>query len=231
MQDVWAQWRVIVVVVQLLNHVWLFVTLWILTHQAPLSFSISWSLLKLMSIESVMSSHHLILCCPFSSCPQSFPASGSFPMSQLFRWPKYWNFSFSIIPSSEYSGLISFRIDWCGLFVVQGTLKSLLQHHSLKASVLWHSAFFMVQLSHPYMTTGRTTASTIWTFVGKVISLVFNKLSVFPSVQLLSHVQLFAWGGLSIGTSALASFLPKNTQDWSPLEWTGWISLQSKGLS
>ena len=118
MQDVWAQWRVIVVVVQLLNHVWLFVTLWILTHQAPLSFSISWSLLKLMSIESVMSSHHLILCCPFSSCPQSFPASGSFPMSQLFRWPKYWNFSFSIIPSSEYSGLISFRIDWFDLLAV-----------------------------------------------------------------------------------------------------------------
>ena len=96
---------------------------------------------------------------------------GVFPMSQLFRWPKYWNFSFSVIPSSEYSGLISFRIDLCGLFVVQGTLKSLLQHRSLKASVLWHSAFFMVQLSYPYMTTGKTTASTIWTFVGKVISI------------------------------------------------------------
>ena len=102
---------------------------------------------------------------PFSSCLPSFPASGSFLMSQLFRWPKYWSFSFSISPSKEYSGLISFRIDWFDLLAVQGTLKSLLQHHSLNASIPWHSAFFMVQLSHPYMTTGKTIALTIQTFV------------------------------------------------------------------
>ena len=102
---------------------------------------------------------------PFSSCPQSFPASGSFPMSQLFaRWSKYWSFSFSISPSNEYSGVISFRMDWLDLRAVQGALKSLLQHHSSKASILWRSAFFIVQLSHPYMTTGKTIALTRWTF-------------------------------------------------------------------
>ena len=163
--------------VVLFSHIQLFVIPWTIAHQAPLSFSISWSLLKLMSIESVMSSHHLILCCPFSSCPQSFPASGSFPMSQLFRWPKYWNFSFSIIPSSEYSGLISFRIDWFVLLAVKGTFYSLLQNHNSKPSILWRSTFFTVQLSHQYKTTGKTMALTIWTFVGKVISLVFNTLS------------------------------------------------------
>ena len=122
---------------------------------------------------------------PFSYHLQSFPASGSFPMSQFFpsesvlpiRWPKYWSFSFNISPSNEYSGLISFRMDWLDLFVVQGTLKSLLQHPSSKASILWHSAFFIVQLSHPYMTTGKTIALTRWTFVGKVMSLLFNILS------------------------------------------------------
>jgi len=111
----------------------------------------------------------------FSSCLQSFPASGSFPMSVLhIRWPKYWSFSFSISPSNEHSGLISFRIDWFGLLAVQGTLKSLLQHHSSKASILWCSAFFMAQLSLPYMTTGKTIALTRWTFVGRVLSLLFN---------------------------------------------------------
>ena len=118
---------------------------------------------------------------PFSSCPQSFPASRSFLMSQLFRWPKYWSFSFSISPSDEYSGLISFRMDWFDLHAVQGTLKSLHQHHSSRASVLWQlksisSAYFMVQLSHPYTTTGKTIALTILTFVGKVMSLLFNML-------------------------------------------------------
>ena len=113
---------------------------------------------------------------PFFSCPQSFPASGSFPVSQFFA--KYWSFNFSISPSNEYSGLISFRIDWFDLPVVQGTLKSLLQHHSLKASVLQHSAFFMIWLWHPYMTTGKNIAlTTRWTFVGKVMSLLFNMLS------------------------------------------------------
>ena len=115
---------------------------------------------------------------PFSSCLQSFPAPGSFPMSQVLhiRWPKYWSFSFSISPSIEYSGLISFRMDWLDLLAVQGTLKSLLQHHSSKASVLRRSAFFIVQLSHPYMTTGKTIALTRWTFVVKVMSLLFNRL-------------------------------------------------------
>ena len=125
-----------------------------------------------------MPSNHLILCRPFSSCFQSFPASMSFPMSQFFTssGPKYWSFSFSISPSNEYSGLISFRMDWLDLLAVQGTLKSLLQHHSSKESVLWHSAFFMVQLSHPYMTTGKTIALTGLTFVDKVMSLIFNML-------------------------------------------------------
>ena len=115
---------------------------------------------------------------PFSSCPQSLPASESFPMSQLYmRWPKYWSFSFSIIPSKEHPVLISFRMDWWDLFAVQGALKSLLQHHTSKASILRRSAFFTVQLSHPYMTTGKTISLTRWTFVGKVMSLLFNMLS------------------------------------------------------
>ena len=114
---------------------------------------------------------------PFSSCPQSLPASESFPMSQLFTWgTKYWSFSFSIIPSKEIPGLISFRMDWLDLLAVQGTLKSLLQHHSSNSSILRHSAFFTVQLSHPYMTPGKTIALTRWTFVGKVMSLLFNML-------------------------------------------------------
>ena len=107
---------------------------------------------------------------PFSSCPQSFPASGSFQMSQLcIRWPKYWSFNFSISPSNEHPGLISFRMDWLDLLAVHGTLKSLVQHHSSKASILWHSAFFIVQLSHPQMTAGKTLALTRWTFVGNTI--------------------------------------------------------------
>ena len=116
---------------------------------------------------------------PFSSCPQSLPASESFPMSRLFTWgsQKYWSFSFSIIPSKEISGLVSFRMDWLDLLAVQGTLKSLLQHHSSKVSILWLSAFFTIQLSHPYMTTGKTIALTRQTFVGKVMSLLFNMLS------------------------------------------------------
>ena len=117
---------------------------------------------------------------PFSSCPQSLPASESFPASQFFlhiRWPKYWSFSFSISPSNEHPGLISFRMDWLDLLAVQGPLKSLLQHHSSKASIFRHSAFFIVQLSHPYMTTGKTIALTRQTFVGKVMSLFFNMLS------------------------------------------------------
>ena len=132
-----------------------------------------------MSIESMMPSNHLILCHPLLLLPSIFPSIRVFSNESVLciRWPKYWSFSFSISPSNEYSGLISFRIDWFDLLAVQGTLKSLLQHHSSKASVLRNSAFFIVQLSHPYMTTGKTIALTRWTFVGKVISLLFNMLS------------------------------------------------------
>ena len=143
--------------------------------QASLSFIISWSLFKLMSIESVMLSNHLILCCPLL-LPSIFPSIRVFSneLALYIRWPKYWSFRFSISPSSEYSGLISFRIDWFDLLEVQRTLKNLLQHHNLKPSILWCSAFFMVQLSHPYMTTRKTIASTRRTFVGKAMSLLFN---------------------------------------------------------
>ena len=134
------------------------------------------SLLRLMSIDSVMPSSHLILCHPLLLLPSVFPSIKVFSNESALciRWPNFWGFSIS--PSNEYSGLISFRMDWLDLLAVQGTLKSLLQHHSSKASVLWCSAFFMVQLSHPYMTTGKTIALTRWTFVGKVISLLFNIL-------------------------------------------------------
>ena len=126
-----------------------------------------------------MSSNRLILCCPLLLPPSVFPSIRVFSNESVLsiRWPKYWSFSFSISPSNEYSGLISFRMDWLDLLDVQGTLKSLLQHHSSKASILQHSAFFIVQPSHPYMTTGKTIALTRWTFVGKVVSLLFNKLS------------------------------------------------------
>ena len=137
---------------------------------ASLSFTVSRSLLKLMSIESVMPSNHLILCCPLLLLPSIFPSIRVFSNESALhiRWPKCWSFSFSISPSSEYSGLISFRIHWFDLLAVQGTLKSLLQHHNSKASILRHSAFFVVQLSHPYMTTGKTIVLTRWTFVDKV---------------------------------------------------------------
>ena len=131
------------------------------------------------SIESVMLSNHLILCHPLLLLPSVFPSIRVFSNESVFhiRWPKYWSFSFSISPFNEYLGLIFFRIDWFDLLAVQGTLKGLLQYHSSKASILWHSTFFMVQLSHPYMTTGKTIALTRQTFVGKVMSLLFNMLS------------------------------------------------------
>ena len=137
----------------------------------------SWSLLKLMSIELVMPSNRLILCCALLLLPSVFPTTRVFSSESFLhiRWPKYWSFSFSISPSNEYSGLISFRIDWFDL-AARGILKSLLQYHSSKASVPWHSAFFMVQLSHPYMTTRKPLALTRWTFAGKVMSLLFNML-------------------------------------------------------
>ena len=132
-----------------------------------------------MSIESVMPSNYLILCCPLLLPPSIFPSIRVFSQHSVLciRWPKYRSFTFSISPSNEYSGLISFRMDWLDLLAVQGTHKSLLQHHSSKALILWHSAFFIVQLPHPHMTTGKTIALTRWTFVGKVMSLIFNTLS------------------------------------------------------
>ena len=156
--------------------IWLFVTPWTAACQASLACTISRSLLKLMSIDSVMPSNHLILSRPLLLLPWIFPSIRVFSNESALhiRWPKYW--SFSISPSNEYSGLSFFRINW---FDLQGTLKSLTQHHSLKASILSHSAFFLVQLSNPYMTTGKTIALTIQTFVGKVMSLLFNMLSRF----------------------------------------------------
>ena len=155
--------------VQSLSHVWLFVTPWIASRQASLSITISWSSLKLTSIESVMPSSHLILCHPLFLLPPIPPSIRVFSNESTLhmRWPKYWSFSFSIIPSKEIPGLIFFRMDWLDLLAVQGTLKSLLQHYSLKASILRCSAFFTVQLSHLYMTTGKTIALTRQTFVGK----------------------------------------------------------------
>jgi len=158
--------------VQLLSCVRLFATPWTAAHQASLSITNSRSLLKLMSHESVMPSNYLILCHPLLLLPSIFPSIRIFSNESVLhiRWPKYWNFSFNISPSNEYSGLISFRTDWLDLLAVQGTLKSLLQHHSSKASILWHSAFFIVRLSHPYMTTGKIIALTRRTFVDKVMA-------------------------------------------------------------
>ena len=174
--------------VESLSHVWLFTIPWTAACQASLSFTISQSLLKFMSIEMVTPSNHLILCHPLLLFP--FPPSWEgrcsiFPSIRVFsnestlriRWLKYWSFSFSISPSNEYSGLISFRIDCFDLLAVQGTLKGLLQHHSSKASVLWRSAFFMDQFLHPYMTAGKTIALTRRTFVSKVMSQLFSMLS------------------------------------------------------
>ena len=162
-----------------LSCVQLFVTPWTAARQASLSITNSRSLLKLMSIESMMPSNHLILICPLLLPPSIFPSIRVFSNESVLRirWPKYWSFSFSISISNEYSGLIYFRIDWLDLLAVQGTLKSLLQNHSSKTSILQHSAFFIVQLSLPYMTTGKTIALSRQTFVDKVMSLLFNMLS------------------------------------------------------
>ena len=178
--------------VYLLSRVQLFATPCTAARQASLSITNSWSLLKLMSIESVMPSGHLILCHPLLLLPSVFPSSWVFSNESVLciRWPEYWSFSFSISPSSGYSGLTLFRMDWLDLLAVQGNLKSLLQHHSSKASTLWRSAFFTIQLSHPYMSIGKTIALTTRTFVGKVMSLLLNILhdpSVFsyPEVTVL----------------------------------------------
>ena len=157
--------------IQSLSRVWLFVTPWTTTRQASLSITNSQGPPKPMSIKSVMPSRHLILCCPLLFLPLIFPSIGVFSNESALciRWPKYWSFSFSISPSNEYPGLIPFRMDWLDLLAVQGTLKSLFQHHSSKASILHPSAFLIVQLSYPYMTTGKTIALTRRTFVGKCL--------------------------------------------------------------
>ena len=154
-------------------------TAWTAARQASLSNTNSRNLHKLMSIESVIPSNHLILCCPLLLPPSVFPSIRVFSNESalLIRWPKYWSFNFNISPSKEHPGLISFRMDWLDCLAVQGTLKSLLQHQSSKASILQHSSFFIVQLSHLYMTTGKNIALTRWTFVGKVRSLLLNMLS------------------------------------------------------
>ena len=166
--------------VQSLSCVWLFATPWIASCQASLSITNTWSLLKHVPVELVMPSSHLILCYPLLLLPPIPPSIRVFSNESTLciRWPKYWSFSFNISPSNEHPGLICFRMDWLDLLAVQGTLKSLLQHHSSKSSILRHSAFFTVQLSHPYMTTGKTIALTRWTFVGRVMSLLFNMLSM-----------------------------------------------------
>ena len=158
--------------IQSLSHVQLFGTLWTAARQASLSITNSQSLLKLMSITLVMSSNHVILCHSLLLPLSIFPSIRVFSNESVLpiRWPKYWSFSFSISPSNEYSELISFRMDWLDLLAVQGTLKSLLQHHSSKASILWCSALCIVQLSHPYKATGKTIVLTRWTFVGQVMN-------------------------------------------------------------
>ena len=171
----------------MLSHVRLFATPWTAAHQASLSITNSWSLLKLMSIELVMPSTHPILCRPLFLLPSIFPSIRVFSNESVLciRWPKYGSFSFSFSSSNEYSGLISFRMNWLDLLAVQGTLKSLLQHHSSKASVLQCLALFMVQLSHPYITTGKAISLTRQTVVGKAMSLLFNILSGYT---ILYHI-------------------------------------------
>ena len=178
-------------VVQSPSCVQFFTTPWMPALQASLSLTISQSLLKFKSFTSMMPSRHLILWCSLLLLPWIFASIKDFPNELAVRisWPKYWSFSFSISPSNKYSGLISFRIDWFDLLAVQGTLRSLLQHHSLKESILWHSAFFMVQLSQPYVTIGKTLALTVCIFVGKMMSLVFNTLSVIPYDLFIAHCQ------------------------------------------
>ena len=169
-----------------LNHVQLFVTPWTTALQASLFINDSWSLLKVMAIQPSLLCHTLLL------LPSIFPSIRVFSDKSVLhiRWPKYWNFSFSIRTSNEYSGLISFRMDWLDLLAVQGIFKSLLQQHSSKTSILWCSAFFIVQLSHPYMTTGKTIDLTRWTFVDKILSLLFNILSMLVTAFLPSSKYL-----------------------------------------
>ena len=182
--------------VQSLSRVLLFATPWIAARQASLSITNSRSSLRLTSIESVMPSSHLNLCRPLLLLPPTPLSITVFSNESTLhmRWPKYWSFSCSITPSKEIPGLISFRMDWLDLLSVQGTLKSLLQHHSSKASILWCSVFFTVQLSHPYMTIGKTIALTRWTFAGKVMSLLFNMLSRLVHIKMSTfNAGLYVW--------------------------------------
>ena len=182
--------------VHLLSHVWLFANPRTAARQVSLSITNSWSRPKPMSIESVMPSNHLILCRPLLLLPSIFPSIRVFSSESALHiwWPKCWSFSFNISPCNEHPGLISFRMDWLDLLAVQGTLKSLLQHHSSKVSILQCSAFFIVQLSHPYMATGKTIALTRWTYVDKVMSLLFNMLSrlVITFLSRSEHI-LISW--------------------------------------
>ena len=184
----------IISLIQLLSRVRLFATPWTAACQASLSFSISQSLLKFMSLGLVLLSNHLIFYLPLHLL-SIFPSIRVFSQESALqiRWPKYWSFSFSISPSNEYSGLISFRMDWLDLLAVQGTFKSLLQHHSSKASFLWHSAFFIVQFSYLYMTTGKTIVLTRRTFVGKVMSLLFNMSRLVIDYLPRSKHLLISW--------------------------------------
>ena len=183
------------VVVESLSRVLLFAKPWTAACQAPLTSTISHSLFKHVSSEWVMLSNQLILCHPLLLLPSKFPSIRVFSREStlLIRWSKYWSSSFSISSSNEYSGLISFRIDWFDLLAVQGTLKSLFQHHNLKAPILRHSAFIMVQLSHLYMTIGKTIALTIWTFVCKVMSLLFDTLPNLSQLSFQGASVLISW--------------------------------------
>ena len=199
--------------VQSLSHVWLFATPWTTARQASLSITNSRSPPKPMSIESVMPSSHLILSHPLLLLPSIYPSIRVFSNESALRmrWPKCWNFSFNISPSNEHPGLISFGMDWLDLLAVQGTLKSLIQHHSSKASILRCSAFFTVQLSHPYMTTGKTIALTRRTFVDKVMSLIFNMLSRLVITFLLrSKHLLISW----LQSPSAVILEPQKIKDW-----------------
>ena len=209
--------------VQSLSRVLLFATPWIAARQASLSITNSQSLLKLMPIESVMPSSHLIHCRPLLLLPSIPPSIRVFSNESAFhtRWPEYWSFSFSISPSNEHPGLISFRMDWLDLLAVQGTLKSLLQHHSSKASIFRSSAFLTIQFSHPYMTTGKTIALTRRTFVGKVMSLLFNMLSRMVITFLpRSKYLLISW----LQSPSAAILEPKNIK-------SGTVSTVSPSIS
>ena len=217
--------------VQSFSRVQLFATPWTTARQASLSITNSRSLPKPMSIESVMPSNHLILCWPLLLWPSMFPSIRVFSNESTLhvRWPKYWSFSFSISPSKEIPGLISFRMDWLDVLAVQGTLRSLLQHRSSKASVLRCSAYFTVQLSHPYMTTGKTIALTRQTFVGKVMSLLFNMLSrlVITFLPRSKHL-LISWlqspsavilEPKKIKSATVSTVSPSISQGWDQMPW------------